>query len=73
MPRLAEEVGITKLTSDVSRHSFAFHMLSSGATVEEISHALVHGSVEMTENYIKQFPNKFSDKAIKRFKDGFEI
>jgi integrase len=73
LKRLAEEVGISKLTSHVSRHSFAFHMLSSGASVEEISYALVHGSVEMTENYLKQFPNKFSDKAIKRFEDGFEI
>ncbi|MBL7759370.1 MAG: tyrosine-type recombinase/integrase [Sediminibacterium sp.] len=73
LKRLAAEVGITKLTSHVSRHSFAYHMLSSGATVEEISHALVHGSVEMTENYLKQFPNKFSDKAIKRFENGFEI
>jgi hypothetical protein len=48
-------------------------MLSSGATVEEISHALLHSSIEQTQNYLKQFPSKYSDHAIERFGDGFEI
>jgi len=48
-------------------------MLSSGATVEEISHAMNHSSIEQTQNYLKQFPSKYSDNAIERFGDGFEI
>ena len=48
-------------------------MLSSGATIEEISHALLHSSIEQAQNFLKQFPSKFSDNANERFGDGFEI
>jgi hypothetical protein len=48
-------------------------MLSSGATVEEISHALNYSGIEQTQNYLKQLPSKYSDNAIERFGDGFEI
>ena len=71
--RIAKDIGISKLTSHVSRHSFVYYMLASGATVEEISHALLHSSIEQTQNYIKQFPSKFEDDDIKRFADGWEI
>ncbi len=73
LDRIAKDIGIEKLTSHVSRHSFSYYMLSSGATVEEISHALVHSCIEQTQGYLKQFPSKFSDNAIKRFTDGFDI
>jgi site-specific recombinase XerD len=73
LKRIAGDIGVEKLTSHVSRHSFAYYMLSSGATVEEISHALLHSSIEQTQNYLKQFPSKYSDNAIERFGDGFEI
>jgi len=73
LKRIAGDIGVEKLTSHVSRHSFAYYMLSSGATVEEISHALNHSSIEQTQNYLKQFPSKYSDNAIERFGDGFEI
>ena len=73
LKRIARDIGVEKLTSHVSRHSFAYYMLSSGATVEEISHALNHSSIEQTQNYLKQFPSKYSDNAIERFGDGFEI
>lgn len=73
LKRIAKGIGLEKLTSHVSRHSFAYYMLKSGATVEEISHALNHASIEQTQNYLKQFPSTFSDKAIERFSEGFEI
>ena len=73
LKRIARDIGINKLTSHVSRHSFAYYMLSSGATVEEISHAMSHSSIEITQNYINQFPSKFADHAIERFADGWEI
>lgn len=73
LKRIAGDIGLEKLTSHVSRHSFAYYMLNSGATVEEISHALKHSSIEQTQNYLKQFPNKFSDTAIERFEKSFEI
>ena len=73
LKRIAKDIGIEKLSSHVSRHSFAYYMLSSGATVEEISHALLHSSIEQTQGYLKQFPSKYSDNAIKRFSDGFVL
>lgn len=48
-------------------------MLSTGAKVEEISFALNHSSIEITQHYLKQFLSKFSDAAIDRFAGGFEI
>lgn len=73
LKRIAKDLGIEKLTSHVSRHSFAYFMLSSGATVEEISHAMGHSSIEMTQNYLNQFPSKYSDNAIRKFEAAFEI
>ncbi len=73
LKRIAKDTGIEKLTSHVSRHSFAYYMLESGASVEEISHAMSHSSIEITQNYITQFPSKFSDNAIKKFESTFEI
>jgi hypothetical protein len=62
LKQIAMDIGIQKLT-----------MLCSGATVEEISHALNHSTIEQTQNYLKQFPSKFSDRAIERLGDGWEI
>ncbi|MCL9967981.1 MAG: tyrosine-type recombinase/integrase [Aquirufa antheringensis] len=39
----------------VSRHSFAYHMLESGASIEEISFALGHTTVQQIQGYLKQF------------------
>ena len=73
LTRIAKRIGIDKITSHVSRHSFAYYMLSTGATVEEISFALGHASIEITQSYIKQFPSKYSDDAIDRFGSSFSI
>ena len=70
---IAKSVGIEKLTSHVSRHSFAYYMLSTGAKIEEISFALNHSTIEITQHYLKQFPSKFLDAAIDRFASVFEI
>jgi hypothetical protein len=48
-------------------------MLSTGATVEEISFALGHATIEITQSYIKQFPSRYSDNAIDRFGSRFNI
>lgn len=73
LTRIAQRIGIDKITSHVSRHSFAYYMLSTGATVEEISFALGHASIEITQSYIKQFPSRYSDEAIDRFGSSFSI
>ena len=73
LTRIAQRIGIDKITSHVSRHSFAYYMLSTGATVEEISFALGHATIEITQSYIKQFPSRYSDNAIDRFGSSFSI
>jgi integrase len=73
LKRIARDLGIDKITSHVSRHSFAYYMLYTGATVEEISHALGHASIDITQHYIRQFPSRYSDKAIRRFESHFEF
>jgi site-specific recombinase XerD len=73
LKRIAGDIGVEKLTSHFSRHSFVHYMFSSGATVEEISHALNHSSIEQIQNYLKQLPSKYSDHAIERFGEGFEF
>ncbi len=73
LTRIAQRIGIDKITSHVSRHSFAYYMLCTGATVEEISFALGHASIEITQSYIKQFPSRYSDEAIDRFGSSFSI
>jgi integrase len=70
---ISKRIGVEKITSHVSRHSFAYYMLSTGATVEEISFALGHASIEITQSYIKQFPSRYSDEAIGRFGASFNI
>lgn len=73
LQRIGLDLGFEKLSSHVSRHSFAFHMLESGATVEEISFALGHATVQQTQGYLKQFPSNYADNAIKVFEDSFEL
>ena len=71
--RIGRDLGFEKLSSHVSRHSFAYHMLESGATIEEISFALGHSTVQQTQGYLKQFPSNYADNAIKVFEDSFEL
>jgi integrase len=73
LQRIATRIGVEKITSHVSRHSFAYYMLSTGATVEEISFALGHASIQITQSYIKQFPSRYSDEAIDRFGSSFSV
>jgi integrase len=71
--RIATRIDVDKITSHVSRHSFAYYMLSTGASVEEISFALGHANLEITQSYIKQFPSRYSDEAISRFGASFNV
>ena len=71
--RIGRDLGLKELSSHVSRHSFAFHMLESGASIEEISYALAHATVQQTQGYLKQFSHNYSDKAIRVFEGNIEL
>jgi len=48
-------------------------MLCSGASFEELSITMNHSCIEITQYYQKQLPKQFSDVAIGRFADWWEI
>ena len=71
--RIGRDLGFERLSSHVSRHSFAYHMLETGAKIEKISFALGHATIQQTQGYLKQFPSYYADDAIKVFEDSFEL
>jgi integrase/recombinase XerD len=57
-------VGIaTNLTTYVARHTFATTWKRKGASVEMISEAMGHSSVDVTANYLGRFPSEVLDEA----------
>lgn len=60
----AEVVGIrTNLTTYVARHTFATTWKRKGASVEMISEAMGHSSVQVTTGYLGRFHSEVLDKA----------
>lgn len=56
-------MGNLKLTSYVSRHTYATVLKKSGASVALISEALGHSDTKTTQVYLKKFENEELDKA----------
>ena len=61
---IAELVGMEglKLTTYVSRHTYATTLKKSGVDISKISEALGHGSEKVTQAYLKSFENEELDK-----------
>ncbi len=55
-----------KLTSYVSRHSFATHAMMNNIPVNAISSMLGHSSLKTTEIYLKSLPNNILDEYNER-------
>lgn len=53
--KLAESLGLPKISSYWARHSYSNIALNSGASIEYISEALGHTNIRTTQNYIKGF------------------
>nr|WP_321454222.1 site-specific integrase [uncultured Carboxylicivirga sp.] len=55
MKRICKKVGIEKeVTTYVARHSFAYIIITSGGSIEELRELLGHKSITTTQNYISQ-------------------
>lgn len=62
---ISKMIGITEtITFHVSRHSFANIARQSGASIYDISKALGHSSIKITEAYLAEFDTESQDKAI---------
>jgi len=60
----AKVVGVrTLLTTYVARHTFATTWKRKGASVEMISEAMGHSSVQVTTGYLGRFPSEVLDTA----------
>lgn len=68
--KLAEMAGITKkLSMHIARHSFANIARQKKANVYDISKALGHSSIKITESYLSSFDTKAQDETMKKVYD----
>jgi len=73
LKRIGNRIGIEKLSSHVSRHSFSYSMILQQARPDQISISLVHANQSITEAYIKRFPDHHSDAPIKRVHSMYKV
>jgi site-specific recombinase XerD len=65
--KLADMAGITKkLSMHIARHSFANIARQKKANVYDISKALGHSSIKITESYLSSFDTKTQDETMKK-------
>lgn len=65
LQKLAKKAGIeSHVTFHVARHSFAHHALRRGMTLYDISKALGHSDLKITQEYLKSFDEEMLDKAM---------
>lgn len=65
LKELAKMIGMDdlKLTTYVSRHSYATTLKNANVSIAKISEAMGHQTEKITETYLKQFENDELDKA----------
>lgn len=67
LKRIAELCKIdTKITSYVSRHSFATNLKQKGVSTDIISEAMGHQTLTVTQAYLKELENDVIDDAINK-------
>lgn len=72
--KMAEMAGITKKVSmHIARHSFANIARQKKANVYDISKALGHSSLRITESYLSKFDTQSQDKTMKQIFDSKDI
>ncbi len=79
LKRLGLQAGITEpdgspkpISTHIARHSFADVARTSGWSIYDISKALQHSSLEVTERYLKAFDETSLDKAMQELFGGEE-
>lgn len=71
LSKLAKLAGIEKkISMHISRHSFANIARQQKANVYDISKALGHSSIKITESYLSQFDTKSQDETLNKIYHG---
>lgn len=66
LSRIARRAGIKKhITMHIARHSFANIARKANANVYDVSKALGHSSIKITEGYLSNFDTESQDKTLK--------
>lgn len=66
LKKIAQKAGISKkITMHIARHSFANIARQKKANVYDISKALGHSSLKITENYLSKFDTTSQDETMK--------
>lgn len=58
-----------EITTYTARHSFATYLVRKGSTIEEISEALGHASIETTQRYLASFDEEVLQKQSDRLEE----
>lgn len=62
MKKIAEALGIERVTTYTARHSFATVLKRAGANIAYISESLGHQDMKTTENYLASFEREEREK-----------
>lgn len=73
LKRIGKRIGIEKLSSHVSRHSFSYSMILQDATRSQLANSLIHANESITESYRTRFPDNHSDAPVKRVHSMYEV
>jgi len=67
MEKISKELEFgKKITSYTARHSFATFLYRAGTSIEEISEAMGHASIETTQKYLASFPDEVLQKQSEK-------
>ena len=58
-----------KITTSTARHSFATYLYRTGSSIEEISEAMGHASIETTQRYLASFDEDVRKKQSEKLEE----
>ena len=71
LKRISKNLNIKHISTHIARHTFAMLNVNSGLSIDDLSKALGHKSLEVTRNYISEFPTNRLNKKVGDFADRF--
>lgn len=70
MEKISKKLELGKdITTYTARHSFATYMYRTGSSIEEISEAMGHASIETTQRYLASFTDEVLQKQSEKLEE----